>query len=290
MINVAAAQARARREGRRASGADLVILSLGAGIQSTTMALMAAHGEIERPDCAIFADTRWEGRKVYEHLSWLSSRNVLPFPVRRVSRADIREGIRIRRAPSSAVRFAAIPWWTVNPDGSEGMGSRQCTSEYKLEPIMQEVRTLLGKGRRDRIRADAVEVMIGISIDEAHRMRPARQRYMVNRWPLVEKGMSRQDCERWLVTHEYPVPPKSACIGCPFHDDDYWRDMRDNRPDEWAEAVEYDRILRTGDARGMKVVEFMHRQRVPLDQVDLSPSAERPPDLFGNECEGMCGV
>ena len=38
----------------------LRILSLGAGVQSTTLALMAAHGEVEAPDCAIFADTGWE--------------------------------------------------------------------------------------------------------------------------------------------------------------------------------------------------------------------------------------
>lgn len=291
MINPATEIHRAKREARYANGARLVVLSLGAGVQSTTLALMAAHGDIEpMPDCAIFADTRWESRKVYEHLEWLSSANVLPFPVRRVSRGDIREGIRERRAPSSSVRFAAIPWWTVNPDGSRGMGSRQCTSEYKLEPIMQEVRVLLGNGRRDRIAAGTVRVMIGISIDEAHRMKPARQQYMVNCWPLVEKGMSRGDCERWLLKYEYPIPPKSACIGCPFHGDDYWIDMRDNRPEEWAEAIEYDRILRTGDSRGMNAVEYMHRQCVPLDQADLKATAERPLDLFGNECEGMCGV
>lgn len=35
-----------------------VILSLGAGVQSTTLLLMALHGELEPiPDCAIFADT-----------------------------------------------------------------------------------------------------------------------------------------------------------------------------------------------------------------------------------------
>src|SRR4051812_3723012 len=107
----------------------LRVLSLGAGVQSTTMALMAAHGEIDRPDCAIFADTRWESRKVYEHLAWLSSANVLPFPVRRVSRADIRDGIRDRRNTTGG-RFAAIPWHTVNPDGTHGMGRRQCSSEY----------------------------------------------------------------------------------------------------------------------------------------------------------------
>lgn len=36
------------------------ILSLGAGVQSSTLALMAEHGEIEKPDYAIFADTGWE--------------------------------------------------------------------------------------------------------------------------------------------------------------------------------------------------------------------------------------
>lgn len=55
------------------------IISLGAGVQSTTMALMAAHGAITpMPDCAIFADTGWEPIAVYDHLRWLMSPNVLP--------------------------------------------------------------------------------------------------------------------------------------------------------------------------------------------------------------------
>ena len=61
----------------------LNIISLGAGVQSSTMALMAAHGEITpMPDCAIFADTGAEPRKVYEWLDWLEKK--LPYPVYRV--------------------------------------------------------------------------------------------------------------------------------------------------------------------------------------------------------------
>ncbi|MDD3836681.1 MAG: hypothetical protein PHG43_02460, partial [Phenylobacterium sp.] len=68
----------------------LRVLSLGAGVQSTTLALMAAHGEVgPMPDCAIFADTGWEPRAVREHLAWLMSPNVLPFPVHVVSAGDI---------------------------------------------------------------------------------------------------------------------------------------------------------------------------------------------------------
>lgn len=47
-------------------------LSLGAGVQSSTMALMAAKGEITpMPDAAIFADTSAEPQAVYDWLDWL---------------------------------------------------------------------------------------------------------------------------------------------------------------------------------------------------------------------------
>jgi hypothetical protein len=111
-----------------------------------------------------------------------------------------------------------------------------------------EVRRLLGKGRRDRVPPGSVNMLLAISGDEAHRMKPARQAYMVYRWPLVDLGLSRKDCLAWLARHGYPTPPKSACIGCPFHGrhNDYWRGLRDDRPDEWADAVAADRELRSG--------------------------------------------
>jgi hypothetical protein len=63
-------------------------------VQSTTLALMAAHGEIgPMPDLAIFADTGWEPARVYEHLDWLSSPDVLPFPIHTVSAGNIRDGL-----------------------------------------------------------------------------------------------------------------------------------------------------------------------------------------------------
>ena len=40
----------------------LRILSLGAGVQSSTLALMVANGEIDPVDCAIFADTQSESK------------------------------------------------------------------------------------------------------------------------------------------------------------------------------------------------------------------------------------
>lgn len=259
-------------------------LSLGAGVQSTTMALMAAHGEIgPMPDAAIFADTGWEPKAVYEHLDRLEK--ALPFPVHRVSAGNIRDAIIVSKNPSG--RFAAVPWFTSNG----GMGRRQCTREYKVEPIARQQRALLGYRPRQRIPVGSAEVWIGISTDEAIRIKPSFKRWQINRWPLIEKGMSRRDCEAWLSARGWSAP-KSACLGCPYHSDAQWRAIRDGSPEEWADVVEVDRLLRDGGTvRGMRHHQFMHRSLKPIGEVDLSTAEERGQgDLFGNECEGMCGV
>ncbi len=86
----------------------LRVLSLGAGVQSTTLALMAAHGDIDQPDLAIFADTQWEPREVYDHLRWLMSPNVLPFDVWIVTKGNIRQGL-VDRRNTTGGRFGPSP-------------------------------------------------------------------------------------------------------------------------------------------------------------------------------------
>lgn len=268
---------------------QLRILSLGAGVQSTTMALMAAHGEFEHmPDCAIFADTGWEPQAVYEHLEWLMSPNVLPFPVHVVQRGNLRDDLLLKATGKVDKRFAAMPFFT----SGGGIGRRQCTKEYKVEPIAWRQRALLGYEKGQRIPKETCEVWIGISTDEAVRMKPSRYRWQINRWPLIEKRLSRWDCLAWMKRNGYPAPPKSSCLGCPFHSDRHWREMRDTAPGEWVQTVADDAAIREGGTLlGMRETQFMHRSLVPLGKVDLSTDEERgQPDLFGNECEGMCGV
>lgn len=260
----------------------LTVISLGAGVQSTTMALMAAHGEITPvPDCAIFADTGWEPRAVYDHLNWLVT--VLPFPVHRVSAGNLRADI-LTRSNTTGGRFAVVPWFMQMPDGNDAMGRRQCTKEYKLTPIRRKVRELLG-GKTPK---GGCSMLIGISIDEAVRMKPSRLGYIVHRWPLIEQRMSRNDCLRWLERNGYPPAPKSSCIGCPFHSNAQWRELRNN-PTEWQDAVEVDTAIRV--QAGFRGQQFMHRSLVPLTEVDLSTAEDRGQlNLFVNECEGICGV
>ena len=259
------------------------VLSLGAGVQSTTMALMAAHGEITpMPDCAIFADTGWEPKEVYAQLERLEK--TLPFPVHRVSHGNIREASLAGGSKYSG-RFASVPWFVRNPDGSDGIGRRQCTKEYKLHPIRRKIRELLGH----KTPKAGASMWIGISTDEVLRLKPSQVQYIVNRWPLIEAKLNRNDCLRWLERHGYPLPQKSSCIGCPYHNNAQWRAIK-NDPEAWAEAVEVDAAIRQQPKfRGQQ---FMHRSLVPLGEADLRSDDDKGGqlDLFNNECEGMCGV
>jgi 3'-phosphoadenosine 5'-phosphosulfate sulfotransferase (PAPS reductase)/FAD synthetase len=84
----------------------LHIISLGAGVQSSTMALMAAHGEITpMPAAAVFADTQAEPASVYKWLDWLERQ--LPFPVARVTRGSLEQDGLIMRRPRTDAFFPA---------------------------------------------------------------------------------------------------------------------------------------------------------------------------------------
>jgi hypothetical protein len=274
----------------------LRVISLGAGVQSTTMALMAAHGELTpMPDCAIFADTGWEPKAVYAHLQSLIPR--LPFPVHVVSAGNIRNDLLTRTRPrQSEGWFITVPFYLQYANGERTIGRRQCTQNYKIEPIDKKIRAMLGKGMRDRIAPGTVEKWLGISLDEVTRMKPSPVQWATHRWPLIELRMSRRDCLKWLSDFGYPAPAKSSCVGCPYHNDAHWRDMKANQPEEWADAVAIDKAIREpinkGQGRRRRAArQFMHGSCKPLDEVDLSTAEDWGQiDLFNNECEGLCGV
>ena len=248
----------------------LNIISLGAGVQSSTMALMAAHGEITpMPDCAIFADTQAEPKKVYEWLDWLEGQ--LPFPVHRVTAGNLRNDLLDSAATGS--RVASPPLFS-----GTGMLWRQCTQDYKIAPINKFI------GKRQCV------LWIGISQDEIIRKKPNQRKNITNRWPLLEREISRHECLGWMKDNGYPLPHKSACTFCPYHDDRTWRDMKMNDQTSFAEAVAVDHAIRKGIGKTTGIL-YLHRSLQPLEKVDFRNAKDMGQlDMFGNECEGMCGV
>jgi len=244
------------------------VLSLGAGVQSTALLLLVARGKLPPIDAAIFSDTGWEPAAVYAHLDRIDTEIAqhAGIPILRVSSGNIRDD-----ALDPAHRFASMPMYVLNKNGTPGMVRRQCTSEYKIKPIKAAVRKLLGCPHPTPVpKGVYVEQWVGISTDEAHRMHESDVNYSRNRYPLIELGMSRVDCIRYLTELGWGETPKSACVGCPFHGNAAWRKLRDTAPADFADAVAFDAAIRGGTAKAnaegksLRGQMFLHRSRVPL--------------------------
>lgn len=262
------------------------VLNLGAGVQSSTLLLLAAEGRISRFDVAIFADTGWEPAAVYRHLDRLEREVAEPagIPIRRVSVGNIRAD-----ALNPRKRFASMPLHVRNVNGSKGMGRRQCTAEYKIRPIQEAVRRLLGakpkaNGRPGRVPSGRrVCAAIGISRDEFWRAKDSRVSYSQHEHPLLwldgaadgRAGWTRGDCIRYLRTRGFGRTPKSACVGCPFRRNAGWRRMRDTDPTSWADAVDFDHAIRGGyphaTTRGtaLRGNFYLHESLAPLDTAPI---------------------
>ena len=270
------------------------LISLGAGVQSSTMALMAARGEITpMPTAAIFADTGDEPESVYRWLDWLEKQ--LPYPVYRVQKGTIStDSLKILTSKKSGKKYlrTLIPAFTLQPNGSIGLLGRKCTRNYKVDMIIRKAREI-GNIKRGQKTIGVVQ-WIGISIDEAHRMKPSHVKWAENIWPLIDKNMTRKACLKWMQEHGYPEPPRSACVYCPFHSDAEWRRLRDNEPHEFERAVKFEKDLQTAATKqtALTGVPYLTRRCVPLNTIDFDenkPGYEQI-SLFGNECEGLCGV
>lgn len=277
-------------------------LSLGAGVQSTVLALMAARGEhdLPKPDVAIFADTGWEPPSVYEHLDWLESQ--LNYEVVRVQASDIpgngsgsiRENILAGTNPNGR-DYLGIPAFLTNADGSHAMASRQCTSKYKIDPINYHLRQRIGAEPGRRAPKDKhVEIWMGISVDEIYRQKPSREEWATNRYPLIELGFSRAQLQDWFKRN-YPdrYLPRSACVGCPYKSDAEWKWLQVNDPASFNDAVFIDRALRdipvVKNAITRKGAAYLHRSRTPLSDVNFDDQIDYD-DFMLQECEGVCGV
>lgn len=239
------------------------VLSLGWGVQSFTLAAMSALGEIEQLDAAIHADTTHERTETYalaaETTGWLRD-----------------HGIEVVTVRASDIDLEQIPAYT-----SEGNPvTRQCTRDWKVMPV----RRWLQQHRAGQ----PVEMWLGISQDEWHRAKDAPVKYITNRFPLLERGMTRQDCLNWLQSHDMPIPVKSSCVFCPFHSARAWRDLKAAGGANWQHAVMADEDVTARFSR------YVHRSGLPLlKAVDIPEDhgwMQTAFDPDGKCDEGVCWV
>jgi hypothetical protein len=164
-------------------------------------------------------------------------------------------------------------------------GRRKCTDRYKIAVVGRELRS------RGATAANPATVMVGISTDEYQRANRRRsQPWERPVYPLLDLGLSRQDCESLIARAGLPIPPKSSCWFCPLQGPKGWARKRRDDP------AEFD--------RGVAMEARINETRVRLGRDDVSlagggirladlPAAD--PTLFGDDAfnggqcdEGYC--
>lgn len=272
---------------------DLRVLSLGAGVQSSTLLMKIYNGEIAPVDVAIFADTGNEPQEVYDWFEFLKDKVKDKIKIESVKNnrntGNIAEDIL-----SPVGFFASIPVYTTNKEtGKAGITLRTCTDRYKIRPIGEKIRELLDVSN---LRGRVVEIVMGISFDEIQRAKYPPNKWQINCYPLVENKITRHDCLHYFESLNFPTPPRSACVICPYHSNKEWKRIKDNFPEEFDYAVNFDNELRSKETKSQFVNKldselFLYKEKIPLKDATFEDNDSGfQGSLFDDECEGYCGV
>jgi len=204
-------------------------VSYGAGVQSTALLVLAAQQKIDF-DLFLFANVGDDS----EHPDSLAYMTDVAVPyaaahgielvaLHKVKRDGTKETL-MGRLMKEGSRSLPIPVRMSNG----APGSRSCTADFKIRVIAKELK------RRGATVADPATVALGISVDEIERAKPGldeRMPYQFRVYPLLDLGLTRADCKRIIAEAGLPVPGKSACFFCPFHDKHAWANLARESPD-----------------------------------------------------------
>jgi hypothetical protein len=243
-------------------------ISWGGGLQSTCMAVMSALGDLPKVDAVVHVDPGNEWSLNYKtitwYLKWLNEHGVHAESVK--SESSILEKL--------LSNHTHIPAWTE----SGAPIRRQCTNHHKLIPLKRKLREIAGYHATNppHPKPGEFEAWIGFTLDEQERRALSRTKYMVSRWPLIELGMTRDDCTKYLHEHKLPIPPKSACVICPYRRAKGWIAIRDQTPEEFQHAIEIDRAIRDSKPNEDMTADklYLWQGAIPLEDADLDRVAK----------------
>lgn len=264
------------------------VFSFGGGVQSSAIYLMLIHEpkrlfEImnELPNKVYFADTGAELKSTYACLEHMLTLQSSLFQIETVNNGSILEGI----FADTGNPKVSYPFFIKNGQtGKVGMSRRMCTSEYKIKAVQKATRkafNLTGLKLRDK----CVSMWLGISIDEIERVKDSPDRWVQHRYPLIELGMSRQDCIDYCGQYDW-TPVKSRCYFCPYQSDTSWAELKRDSPEEFELACKEDERIRNRPLKNDSL-SYLHQSCVPLRDIRFKKLDN---DGFGNECEGICGT
>jgi 3'-phosphoadenosine 5'-phosphosulfate sulfotransferase (PAPS reductase)/FAD synthetase len=185
----------------------LRILSFGAGVQTTALAILAYQGKVQF-DRAIFADTGAEKPETY----WYMENYTKPLFEK------MGMTLEIVKAKEQA------PEYYYRTKGTPNVMNRMCSSEFKVRPMAKVM-------SKEDIR------LIGFSSDEGFRVERAKFPEHKS-FPLYDLHLSGEDCHHIISDYGWPVPIKSSCYFCPFQSWSQWNWLKNIHPELIKRAVE----------------------------------------------------
>lgn len=223
-------------------------------MQSTAIILLALEGRHPKPDLVVFADTGSERPRTYNTVK----------QIQRLCRAG-------------GIEFITVQCWNDDPTSKFDrlhidymkrqtlpmVGQAICTVKWKIRPVRRAI--------RQRIETSGpkpwAKMWLGITTDEAHRQRESDVQYLENRFPLIEKGWSREDCKGYL-RENYPWlrVEKSGCFMCPYQSKHGWASLKGDHPELFADALELERAGRNGPHK----LKGLFRSRDSIEQFNHS--------------------
>lgn len=264
------------------------VISFGGGVQSTAMIVLAAQGDIEPVDAALFANVGDDS----EHPAsisyvrdvmkpWAEERGIPVHELKKVRRDGTEETL-YGRLTREGSRSLPIP---VRMDNG-APGTRSCTAEFKIRVIGKWLKA------HGASADDPAEVCIGISVDEIHRANSKKvEPYERPVYPLLDLGIDRSRCQSIIAKAGLPVPGKSSCYFCPFHRPTAWRDLAEQRPDLFERSAQLEELLNERRKMLGKDPVWLTRFGMPLrdaistDEIPLIPLD----DLGAHGCDsGHC--
>lgn len=277
------------------------VLSLGLGVQSTALYYMSSMGLLPRFDYAIFSDPGAEKKETYQYLKkllkWEHKHNGIPIIWRKDRNilTDLLNG-----ENSRGKRFASIPAFTSNDDGTNGMLRRQCTGEYKIQIVNNTIRELYGLKARQRF--PKTEIWMGITLDEIQRVTIPQNKWQTFVYPFLGYStnyinkckkepdfkdilMDRNNVTQWYKRVGLPVPPRSACVFCPFQSDREWQNIKSSKS-EFKKVIKTDQSIRNSSKKGITQPIYLHRSLQPIDKIKFVNLDQISFDE--SECSGFC--
>lgn len=270
---------------------QMKILSCGAGMQSTALALMSCANKLlqenranqfnfERADkvpiydAILFCDLGLEPQWVYEQVRFIQYACEwagIPFYVLKSNLYDDY----IENFGKS--RVVSIPFWSVDENGKKGKMMRNCTLDYKINIMQKFVRqNLLGYAKGQRTKPQDIkahEMHLGFSKEEERRCKENPHKMFVNKFPLCEMNFVRADSYAYIKDVWGLEAKASACCFCPFHTNYFFEYIKENHLSEYEKTVSFDQIL-----------EKQQPNTKIRSKLYISKSRKRIKDLLPEEC------